>query len=75
MSDSDLALMIQRYAQTIHEEGHGNMTSFTLELPDWFIARVGEGVIVRAFEDAGWRLQSKEMNSFNWERVAPGDAA
>jgi hypothetical protein len=71
MSDPDLTLMMQRYAQTIHEEGHGNMKAFAMELPDWLIARVGEGVIVRAFEDAGWRLQSKGMNTFRWERAPP----
>ena len=75
MSDPDLALMMQRYAQTIHEEGHGNVTSFAIELPDWLIARVGEGAIVRAFEDAGWRLRSKGMNTFHWERVPPDAAA
>jgi hypothetical protein len=75
MSDPDLTLMMQRYAQTIHEEGHGNVTAFTIEPPDWLIARVGEGVVVRAFVDAGWRLQWKEMNFFRWERVPPGGAA
>ena len=75
MSDPDLTLMMQRYAQTIHEEGHGNMKAFAMELPDWLIARVGEGVIVQAFVDAGWRLQSKGMNTFHWERVPPNGAA
>ena len=75
MSDPDLALMMQRYAQTIHEEGHGNVKAFAMEFPDWLIARVGEDVIVRAFEDAGWRLRSKGMNTFHWERATPGGAA
>lgn len=75
MNDADLALMIQRYAQTISKEGGGGRKAFTIELPDWFIARVGESGILQAFVDAGWRLQSKEMNSFHWVQVPPTDAA
>jgi hypothetical protein len=35
MSDPDLALMTQRYAQTIHEEGHGNMKAFARASVIW----------------------------------------
>jgi hypothetical protein len=67
MSDSELVLIIQRYAHTL-SKWFSRWKDLTIEFPDWLVVRVGENAILQTFVDAGWQLQSKDINSFQWKR-------
>ncbi len=67
MSDSDLLLIIQRYAHTVSKY-FIHWKNLTTEFPGWFAARIGENALLQPFLDAGWQLQSKDAESIQWKR-------
>jgi hypothetical protein len=75
LSDSHLALMLQRLAQTFNDHQEYRWKTLTFEFPDWLPARVGEGAILGAFEGTGWQFRSRDAHSFKWTRHSPGEAA
>ena len=75
LTDSHLALVLRRLAQTFHDHQEYRWKTLTFEFPDWLVARVGESNILRAFEGTGWRFQSREARRYGWQRDPPGGAA
>ena len=75
LSDSHLALVLRRLAQTFHDHPEYRWETWAFEFPDWLVARVGEGGILGAFEGTGWRPLSRDARRYEWERAPPGGAA
>jgi hypothetical protein len=75
LSDSHLALMLQRLAQTLYDHPEYRWKTLTFEFPDWLVARVDENAILAAFEGAGWLFHSRDTHLYKWKRHPPGGAA
>jgi hypothetical protein len=67
MTDSELTLIIQRYAHSL-SKSFKHWKDLTIEFPDWLVGRIGEGAILQPFINAGWQLHSKDMKSFQLKR-------